>query len=89
MVRAIRDTEAALGTGIKRRAPAEDDLYVTARRSLFAARPIEAGHGAQPTTTSRSCDRAPGSRSRDLDKVVGRTARRRIERHEPLAWDMF
>ena len=30
-------------TGVKRRAPAEDDLYVTARRSLFAARPIEAG----------------------------------------------
>jgi sialic acid synthase SpsE len=30
MVRAIRDTEAALGDGVKRRAPAEDDLYVTA-----------------------------------------------------------
>ena len=43
MVRAIRDTEAALGDRVKRRAPAEDDLYVTARRSLFAARAIEAG----------------------------------------------
>ena len=25
----------------------------------------------------------------DIEKVVGRTARRRIERHEPLSWDMF
>ena len=30
-----------------------------------------------------------GLEVRDLDKVLGRTARRRIERHEPLSWDMF
>jgi sialic acid synthase SpsE len=88
MVRAIRDTEAALGDGIKRRAPAEDDLYVTARRSLFAARAIDAG------TTIVADDIAilrPGTglEVRDLEKVIGRTSRRRIERHEPLAWDMF
>ena len=28
-----------------------------------------------------------GIEVRDLDHVIGRTARRRIERHEPLAWD--
>jgi pseudaminic acid synthase len=88
MVRAIRDTEAALGNGIKRRAPAEDDLYVTARRSLFAARPIEAG------TVLTDADVAvlrPGTgiEVRDLPHVIGRTARRRVERHEPLAWEMF
>ncbi len=32
MVRAIRDAQAALGDGVKRMAPAEADLYVTARR---------------------------------------------------------
>jgi sialic acid synthase SpsE len=88
MVRAIRSTEAALGDGIKRMAPAEADLYVTARRSLFAARAIEAG------TTITEQDIAilrPGTgiEVRDLPHVVGRTARRRIERHEPLAWEMF
>lgn len=88
MVQGIRDAQAALGTGIKHMAPAEADLYVTARRSLFAARDIAAG------TVLAEDDVAilrPGTgiEVRDLDKVVGRTARRAIERHEPLAWDMF
>jgi pseudaminic acid synthase len=88
MVQGIRDAEASLGTGIKRMAPAEADLYVTARRSLFAARDIEAGE------TLAGGDVAilrPGTgiEVRDLDKVVGRTARRAIARHEPLSWEMF
>ncbi len=88
MVRAIRDTEAALGDGVKRMAPAEADLYVTARRSLFAARVIEA------ETVLIEDDIAilrPGTgiEVRDLPHLLGRTARRRIERHEPLAWEMF
>jgi sialic acid synthase SpsE len=88
MVRAIRDTEAALGTGVKRRARTEDDLYVTARRSLFAARPIEAGAmvRADDVAVLRP---GTGLEVADLDKVIGRTARRHIDRHEPLSWDMF
>ncbi len=88
MVEAIRDTEAALGTGIKRRAPTEDDLYVTARRSLFAARPIEAGEVLAEDDIA-ILRPGTGLEVRDQSKVVGRTARRRIERHEPLAWEMF
>ncbi len=88
MVQAIHDAQAALGTGIKRMAPAEADLYVTARRSLFASRDIPAG------TMLVEGDIAvlrPGTglEVRDLAKVVGRTARRPIRRHEPLAWEMF
>ncbi len=88
MVRAIRDTEAALGDGVKRMAPTEADLYVTARRSLFAARVIESG------TTISDDDVAvlrPGTgiEVSELPQVIGRTARRRIDRHEPLAWEMF
>jgi sialic acid synthase SpsE len=30
-----------------------------------------------------------GIEVRDLPKVVGRTTRRPIGHHEPLAWDMF
>ncbi len=88
MVRAIRDTESSLGNGIKRRPPSEDDLYVTARRSLFAARSIEAGAvlGEDDITILRP---GTGLEVRDLPKVLGRTARRRIERHEPLTWEMF
>ena len=62
MVRAIRDTEAALGDGVKRRAPAEDDLYVTARRSLFASRAIEAGAIVRPDDVA-VLRPAPDSRS--------------------------
>jgi len=88
MVRAIRDTQAALGDGVKRMAPAEADLYVTARRSLFAARAIEAGTVLSDgdVTILRP---GTGIEVRDLAHVIGRTARRRIERHEPLAWEMF
>jgi len=88
MVRAIRDAQAALGDGVKRMAPAEADLYVTARRSLFAARTVEAGTvlGADDVAILRP---GTGIEVRDLPHVIGRTARRRIERHEPLAWEMF
>ncbi len=88
MIQAIRDAEASLGDGVKRMAAAEADLYVTARRSLHASRDIE------PGTVVSEADVAvlrPGTgiEVRELDAVVGRTARRRIERHEPLAWEMF
>ena len=88
MVRAIRDTHDALGSGVKRMAPAEEDLYTTARRSLFAARDIAARDilGEADVAILRP---GTGLEVRDLAKVVGRTARRAIARHEPLAWDMF
>jgi len=86
MVRAIRDAQASLGDGIKRTAAAERDLYVTARRSLHAARDIEAGEvlGRDAIAILRP---GTGIEVRDLPHVIGRTARRRIGRHEPLAWD--
>ena len=88
MVRAIRDAHDALGSGIKRMAPAEADLYVTARRSLFAARDMPAG--IEVTADDVAVLRpGTGIEVRDLPKVVGRTTRRPIGRHEPLAWDMF
>ena len=88
MVRAVRDAQASLGDGIKRMAEAEADLYVTARRSLFAARAIEAG---STVTDDDVAILRPGTgiEVRELPNVVGRVARRRIERHEPLAWEMF
>lgn len=88
MVRAIRDAQAALGDGVKRMAPAEADLYVTARRSLFAARAIPAG--ATVTDDDVAILRpGTGIEVRDLPKVLGRTTRRRVEHHEPLSWEMF
>jgi len=86
MVRAVRDAEAALGDGVKRTAEAERDLYVTARRSLHAARDIEAGEVLDRDAIA-ILRPGTGIEVADLDHVIGRTARRAIRRHEPLAWD--
>jgi sialic acid synthase SpsE len=88
MVRAIREAQDSLGDGVKRMAPAEADLYRTARRSLFAARDIGAGSviGEDDVAILRP---GTGLEVRELPNLVGRTARRSIARHEPLAWEMF
>ena len=88
MVRAIRDAQASLGDGVKRTAESERDLYVTARRSLHAGRDIEAGEVLDRDAIA-ILRPGTGIEVRDLDHVIGRTARRRIGRHEPLAWDAF
>ena len=88
MVRAIRDTQAALGDGVKRMRRAEADLYVTARRSLFAAARssrdaviggddvavLRPGTGIEVATSTRS---SAGRRA-----TPDRAAR-------AAAWDMF
>jgi sialic acid synthase SpsE len=86
MVQAIRNAEDALGDGVKRMAANEADLYVTARRSLHAARDIEPG---ETLVADAIAILRPGTgiEVRDLPKVLGRTARRFIERHEPLSWE--
>jgi sialic acid synthase SpsE len=86
MIQAIRDTEAALGDGVKRMAENEADLFVTARRSLHAARRIEAGETLVQDSIA-ILRPGTGIEVRDLPKVIGRIARRGIERHEPLHWD--
>ena len=44
MIGAIRDVEAAMGTGVKAPRPIETDTARVARRSLVAVRPLPAGH---------------------------------------------
>ena len=38
MVKNIREVESALGTGIKTRSEAEEDMYLKARRSIHTKR---------------------------------------------------
>ena len=44
LVRTIRETEAAMGDGVKRPAPAELANVAAARRSLHASRALPSGH---------------------------------------------
>lgn len=87
MVEAIRHTEAAMGSPIKRHTEAEQELYRLARRSLVAACPIAKG---QQISRDMLAVKRPGFgiSARFIDVVVGRTARQDIEADEVLTWEM-
>ena len=85
MVASIRETEAALGSSVKRVTEAETEMYRLGRRSLVAARDIAAG-----VTLSRDdiAVKRPGLgiAVHDLDAVIGRRAGRAVEADEVLTW---
>ena len=87
MVEAIRDTEAALGSPIKKHTKAEEELYKLARRSLVAACDIPIG----TIITHEMIEvKRPGLgiHPKNLDVVIGRKARIDIEEEDILTWEM-
>lgn len=75
MVRAIRNIEQALGDGIKRPSPSEAKNKPIARKSLVAARPIQAG---EPFTPENVTAKRPGTGISPMrwDEVMGRISGR-------------
>ncbi|WP_242518288.1 SAF domain-containing protein [Halochromatium roseum] len=75
MVCAIRNIEQALSDGVKRPSPSEAKNRPIARKSLVAARPIQAG---EPFTPENVTAKRPGTNLSPMcwDDVVGRMARR-------------
>jgi pseudaminic acid synthase len=86
MVGAIRETEEALGSSVKRATAAEAEMYRLGRRSLVAARDIDPGHQLERADIAV---KRPGFGIpvHDIDKVVGQRAGRRIEADEVLTWE--
>lgn len=88
MVRAIRETEAALGSPVKHRTATEETHYRRGRRSLFAKVDIPAGTviRAEMLAVLR-----PGTdlHPKYLEMVVGRAARRTIQADEPITWELI
>jgi N-acetylneuraminate synthase len=81
MVAGIRDVEAALGDGIKRVLPAEEELRDYAQRSLQASRPISAGEKlveGENVDILRSGQQRKGAHPRELVAMEGRAAARDI-----------
>lgn len=78
MVRAIRDTELALGSPIKRVAPSEQPNIEVARKSIVAARAI---HKGEILTEENITVKRPGNGLSPLvwDQVIGRTAEKDFE----------
>lgn len=75
MVRAIRNIELAMGSGIKRASDSERKNIPIARRSLVAIAPIRAG---EPFSNFNIGAKRPGTGLSPMlwDKVMGRLARR-------------
>jgi N-acetylneuraminate synthase len=82
MVRAVRTAEAALGEPTAEPDVVEENLK-RYRRSLYVVRDVEAG---QPFTDENVKSIRPGGGlpPREIDRVIGRRATRRIERGTPL-----
>jgi pseudaminic acid synthase len=86
MVKAVRDTEKALGR--PRFGPSEDERASTAfRRSLFVAKDVKAGE-VLTCDVVRSVRPVNGLAPRFLPQVLGRRAARDLAAGTPLAWDM-
>ena len=88
MVRAIRDTEASLGSSVKRATPAEAEMFRLGRRSLVASRALTAGHTVQKKDIAVKRP-GYGIAVHEVDLVVGLPLRQDVEADEPLRWEHF
>lgn len=88
MVQAIRDTQKALGDGIKRPAPGEEDVARVARKSIVSQVDIPAGTAI---TGDMLAIKRPGTgiSPRDIAKVVGRVTRTTIMADTVIDWGML
>jgi len=85
LVRQIRTVSAALGNGVKQPFQVEVEVAKVARKSLVAARPLQAG------TTLNERDltaKRPGTGipAMELDRVVGQVLARDLDKNALLAW---
>ncbi len=86
MVGAIRETEDALGSSVKRVTDAEADLFRLGRRSIVAARDVPAG--GELTRDDLAIKRPGFGIPVDaLDQVVGRHVARDVAGDQVLEWD--
>lgn len=85
LVKHIRDVEQAMGTGIKGRSKAEQEMYEKGRRSIIAAQHILKG-----TTITRKMliVKRPGYgiEPRFINMVVGRIAKKDIKADHWITW---
>lgn len=84
LVRAIRDVERSIGTGVKMRQRSEENTATVARRSIHAARALPAGHriGRQDLVLLRPGTGIPANW---IERIVGRFTRRYIQSGEAFS----
>jgi len=76
LVRAVRDAEAVVGTGVKDVLGVENELRAFARRSVFSGRAIEKGErlSEENTLVLRNGTNAPGLPPSEYRQLLGRRA---------------
>ncbi len=88
MVKAIRETEKALGSPAKRVTPSEEATKLVARRSLVAARDLEAGTVLQDELL-RAKRPGTGISPMDIDRIRGKRLRQRITAGSLITWELL
>jgi N-acetylneuraminate synthase len=88
MVSAIRNVEAALGTGLKAPAPCELPNIPVARKSVVATRSLRAGHrlAARDLAIKRPGN---GLAPKFLPALVGRLLRTNVAKDEVMTWKLL
>lgn len=88
MVKAIRNTEIALGTGIKKPNKSEEEIENVVRKKLVASRDIEAGTiiSEKDIDIKRSNE---GLTPEFLDIIVGKKIIKEIKEDEGYTWQHF
>jgi sialic acid synthase SpsE len=86
IVDSIRETEAALGDGIKKPSPTEVDMRRETRKSLIAARELSAGTVISPENT---IIKRPGTGifPSDAEKVYGMKLVKPVAADMPVKWN--
>jgi N-acetylneuraminate synthase len=88
MVTAIRDTEAALGSGEKKVQDVETELHEKARRAIHAVAEIAPGDRftEENVAVLRPGEREPGLPPKHYDDVIGSVANHRVESGDGIEW---
>ncbi len=86
LVRSIRNVELALGDGIKRCMPSEENTKLVARKSIVAARQI---HSGEFITAKDLKVKRPGNglAPKHIDDLVGKMAKESIDMDQLVLWD--
>jgi sialic acid synthase SpsE len=88
MVSRVRAAQLAIGTARKRRMPEEEDNARRGRRSMFAARDIEAGERLSPDAV-KIVRPGVGLEPLLLEVLLDRPLARKVLADHPLRWDDF
>lgn len=86
MITAIRETEKALGDGVKIPTPQEEEIKASVRRSIVAARNITAGEmiRREMITFKRPLG---GIEPEHYREILGRKTRRAIKKDQHIRWE--